>query len=259
MLAVRRYLADLDQRMADLSFLDQVLAEHALRDERVRRLMTLSGVHVTVAVGLLAAIGDIKRFVSSEKRASYFGLNPSVRQSGNGPTRHGCITKQGRSHARAMLVEAAWAAARVPGPLRACVFRAVAASRGGRCHGAQVGRLGLASSEQGCRPRRRPCTRHTRLTLRKLLDFPAAIRRPHQSRQRRRGITSTTRFPPTDPFAGGRYFSWPAASRIRWAITSGWESMDRWPAFTSMVVACIRLARKRSRSGLIVMSSLDTA
>jgi transposase len=43
MLAVRRYLADLDQRMADLAVLDRVLAEHALRDERVRRLMTLSG------------------------------------------------------------------------------------------------------------------------------------------------------------------------------------------------------------------------
>src|SRR5580698_2239328 len=123
MLAVRRYLADPDQRMADLSVLDQVLAEHALRDERVRRLMTLSGVHVTVAMGLLAAIGDIKRFASSEKLVSYFGLNPSVRQPGNGPAHHGRITKQGRSHARAMLVEAAWAAARVPGPLRAFFLR----------------------------------------------------------------------------------------------------------------------------------------
>jgi transposase len=123
MLAVRRYLADLDQRAADLAVLDRVLAEHALRDERVRRLMTLSGVHVTVAMGLLAAIGDITRFASSEKLVSYFGLNPSVRQSGNGPAHHGRITKQGRSHARAMLVEAAWAAARVPGPLRAFFLR----------------------------------------------------------------------------------------------------------------------------------------
>jgi transposase len=123
MLAVRRSLADLDQRMTDLAVLDRVLAEHALRDERVRRLMTLSGVHVTVAMGLLAAIGDIKRFASSEKLVSYFGLSPSVRQSGNGPAHHGRITKQGRSHARGMLVEAAWAAARVPGPLRAFFLR----------------------------------------------------------------------------------------------------------------------------------------
>ena len=122
-IAIRRYLADLDQRAADLDALDAALAERAMKDERARRLMTLSGVHVTVAMGLLAAIGDITRFASSEKLVSYLGLNPSVRQSGNRPAQHGRITKQGRSHARAMLVEAAWAAARAPGPLRAFFLR----------------------------------------------------------------------------------------------------------------------------------------
>jgi transposase len=38
-IAVRRYLADLDQRAADLEALDQALAERALRDDRARRLM----------------------------------------------------------------------------------------------------------------------------------------------------------------------------------------------------------------------------
>ena len=85
--------------------------------------MTISGVHVTVAVGLFAAIGDISRFASPEKLVSYLGLNPSVRQSGNGPAHHGQITKQGRAHARGMLVEAAWAAGRAPGPLRAFFVR----------------------------------------------------------------------------------------------------------------------------------------
>lgn len=47
------------------------------------------------------------------------GLSPSVRQSGEGPAYHGRITKQGRGQARGMLVEAAWAVARSPGPLRA--------------------------------------------------------------------------------------------------------------------------------------------
>jgi transposase len=122
-IAIRRYLADLDQRATDLGALETALAERAMKDERARRLMTLSGVHVTVAMGLLAAIGDITRFVSAEKLVSYLGLNPSVRQSGNRPAQHGRITKQGRSHARAMLVEAAWAAARAPGPLRAFFLR----------------------------------------------------------------------------------------------------------------------------------------
>jgi transposase len=122
-IAVRRYLADLEQRATNLDALNQALAERSLQDERARRLMTLGGVHVTVAMGLLAAIGDITRFASPEKLVSYLGLNPSVRQSGNRPAQHGRITKQGRSHARAMLVEAAWAAARAPGPLRAFFLR----------------------------------------------------------------------------------------------------------------------------------------
>jgi transposase len=54
---------------------------------------------------------------------SYLGLNPSVRQSGDAPAHHGRISKQGRAHARAMLVEAAWAAGRAPGPLRAFFLR----------------------------------------------------------------------------------------------------------------------------------------
>jgi transposase len=122
-LAIQRYLADLDCRVTDLSVLDRALAQRALQDKRVERLMTISGIHVTVALGLLAAIGDVSRFASSEKLVSYLGLNPSVRQSGDGRAHHGRITKHGRAHARAMLVEAAWAAARAPGPLRAFFMR----------------------------------------------------------------------------------------------------------------------------------------
>src|ERR1700738_1862969 len=50
----------------------------------------------------------------------------------------------------------------------------------------------------------------------------------------------------------------PAAWRISRVISSGWEISERWLAFTSMVLASIRLAMKRSRSGLIVRSSVDT-
>ncbi|WP_234839344.1 IS110 family transposase [Sinorhizobium medicae] len=49
---------------------------------------------------------------SPQKLVSYFGLNPRVRQSGHGAAHHGRISKIGRSDARAMLVEAAWAAAK---------------------------------------------------------------------------------------------------------------------------------------------------
>ena len=56
-----------------------------------------------------------------------------------------------------------------------------------------------------------------------------------------------------------RQVSCPAASSISRVMTCGWEIIDRWLAFTSMVLAPMRLAMKRSRSGLIVRSSVETA
>nr|WP_246732530.1 IS110 family transposase [Bradyrhizobium yuanmingense] len=79
--------------------------------------MRIIGVNSAVAAGIVAAIGDISRFNSPPKLVSYFGLNPPVHQSGLGAAHHGRISKIGSSHARAMLVEAAWAAAKAPGPL----------------------------------------------------------------------------------------------------------------------------------------------
>src|SRR6266487_3867909 len=78
---------------------------------------------------IVAAVGDFGRFRSPEKLVSYLGLNPRVRQSGGQPASHGRITKQGRAHARGMLVEAAWVAAKIPGPLRA-FYERVRARRG---------------------------------------------------------------------------------------------------------------------------------
>nr|WP_231616453.1 MULTISPECIES: transposase [Burkholderia] len=74
-------------------------------------------------IGLLSTIGDVERFTSPEKLVSYFGLNPSVYQSGPTPTRRDHITKRERSYARASLVEAAWGATQAPDPrLCASVF-----------------------------------------------------------------------------------------------------------------------------------------
>ena len=52
-----------------------------------------------------------------------------MRQSGSEPARHGRISKQGPGETRHVLVEAAWHAARTPGPLRAFHER-IAARRG---------------------------------------------------------------------------------------------------------------------------------
>ena len=126
---LRANLRVFDRLGEDLAVIERDLARSALADENVARLIAIPGIDMVVALAVIAAIGDINRFGEPQKLVSYLGLNPSVRQSGPGPAHHGRITKQGRGHARGMLVEAAWAAARAPGPLRAFFLR-VRAKRG---------------------------------------------------------------------------------------------------------------------------------
>ena len=95
-LAVERHLREFDRLGDDLKVIERDLARSALGDEGVKRLMTIPGVDMVVALAIVAAIGDVGRFEQSQKLVSYLGLNPSVRQSGPGPAYHGRITKQGR-------------------------------------------------------------------------------------------------------------------------------------------------------------------
>jgi transposase len=106
--AIERHIRELDRLTDDLATIDKEIAGDALDDDAIARLLTITGINLTVAAGIVAAIGDINRFSSPQKLVSYFGLNPRVRQSGLGAAHHGRISKVGRSHARAMLVEAAW-------------------------------------------------------------------------------------------------------------------------------------------------------
>jgi transposase len=117
--AIGRHIREYDRVTDDLRVVERELARHALGSPDTKRLMTIPGVDMVVAVGLLAAIGPIERFAEPGRLVAFLGLNPSVYQSGTSLARHGRITKQGPCHARTMLVEAAWQAIRSPGPLRA--------------------------------------------------------------------------------------------------------------------------------------------
>jgi transposase len=101
---------------------DQQLLKTAAIEEQARLLMTIPGVGVTVAMGLLAAIGDIRRFPSPGQLASYFGLVPRVSQSA-GRSYYGRITKAGPGHARSLAVEAAQMLARSPSPIATTFYR----------------------------------------------------------------------------------------------------------------------------------------
>jgi transposase len=108
---------------------DAALGRIALERPEVKRLMTIPGVDATVALSLAAAVGDFRRFRSPEQLVSYLGLNPRVKQPGGRAASHGRITRNGRAHARGMLVEAAFTASKIPGPLRA-FYQRVRARRG---------------------------------------------------------------------------------------------------------------------------------
>lgn len=73
----------------------------------VEALCCLRGVKTLTAMTLLSEINDIHRFRSPRALMAYFGLVPTERSSGN-RERRGPITKAGNTHARRILVEAAW-------------------------------------------------------------------------------------------------------------------------------------------------------
>jgi len=127
--SVEALLRQLDFHGDELVEVEHDIAVDAVDDAVITRLMTVPGINVTVAMSIIAAVGDFSRFEDPNRLVSYLGLNPRVRQSGNSPAIHGRITKAGRSHARGMLVEAAFSASRAPGPLRA-FYRRIKERRG---------------------------------------------------------------------------------------------------------------------------------
>src|SRR5262245_5142260 len=74
----------------------------------VDALQALRGVQFTVAVIIVAELGDLTRFDKPSQLMSYLGLTPSEYSTGD--HRHqGTITKTGNAHARRALIEGAWA------------------------------------------------------------------------------------------------------------------------------------------------------
>jgi transposase len=107
--------------------IDGELRQHAKADPRVKTLTTLPGVGQFTALVMLAEIGDITRFGSARKLASWAGLTPTVRGS-DLTVRHGHISKQGSAWLRWVLNQAAQTAKR--SPEFADTYAAIAQRRG---------------------------------------------------------------------------------------------------------------------------------
>jgi transposase len=74
----------------------------------VQALQAMRGVQFTVAVTLMAELGDLSRFENPRHLMSSLGLTPSEYSSGE-RRRQGGITKAGNTFARRALIEGAWA------------------------------------------------------------------------------------------------------------------------------------------------------
>jgi transposase len=74
----------------------------------VDALQALRGVQFTVAVTMVAELGDLTRFDHPRQLMKFLGLIPSEYSSAE-RRRQGSITKAGNTHARRALVEGAWA------------------------------------------------------------------------------------------------------------------------------------------------------
>jgi transposase len=93
--------------------LDTEIRQRARSDPQVKALTQLPGVGPFTALVILAEIGDVSRFKSARKLASWAGLTPTVRGSDR-VAHYGHISKQGSTWLRWVLCEAAQTAKRSP-------------------------------------------------------------------------------------------------------------------------------------------------
>ena len=68
--AVEALLRQLDFHGQELAIIDAQLSQIALASDDVKRLMTIPGVDSTVALSIVAAVGDFERFASPGQRSA---------------------------------------------------------------------------------------------------------------------------------------------------------------------------------------------
>lgn len=125
--AVADCLAVIDFLQPLIDRLDADVHQRAKADRRVKVLTTLPGVGEFTALVILAEVGDIGRFPSARKLASWSGLTPTVRGS-DVHAHYGHVSKQGSVWLRWILIEAAQTAKRHPE--FAEIYQAIARRRG---------------------------------------------------------------------------------------------------------------------------------
>ncbi|KWD59202.1 IS110 family transposase [Burkholderia ubonensis] len=109
-LAFEEHRRSIEDRLTQCERLEAALREAVVEWRfypAVLGLQAMRGVQFTTAVGMLAELGDLSRFVHPRQLMAWLGVTPSERSSG-GKRHLGSITKTGNSYARKLLIDAAW-------------------------------------------------------------------------------------------------------------------------------------------------------
>jgi len=108
--ALQTYLNALDlatSRRAEIDAQIQDLLPAWSLAPLVNALQTLRGVAETIAISIVAEIGDLQRFANPRQLMAFLGLVPGEHSSGETVGMRG-ITKTGNLTVRSLLIEAAW-------------------------------------------------------------------------------------------------------------------------------------------------------
>lgn len=106
-----RQLRVIDLLSEEIKQIEKVIHSQVKKEPQSQRLMSIPGVGFILAYLFTSEIGDITRFASAKKLASYCGLVPSVKQSSN-QIHYGHLTKRGNRLLRWGFIEAAQVAIR---------------------------------------------------------------------------------------------------------------------------------------------------
>ena len=128
---LRSDLALLEALSEQVELIEAKIAALAVEDQRTRLLMTMTGVGYFSAMLIVSEVGDIGRFRSEKAFASWMGLAPVVRQSGE-RTWIGGVPRRSNGRLKAALVECAQTAVRCDARFRGLHER-VSRRRGSGC------------------------------------------------------------------------------------------------------------------------------
>ncbi len=107
-------LVEVHRSVLKAAQVERARLDQAVKDElglwpEAKQLDQIPGYGPVVTLGVLSSIDDPRRFSRQRQVASYAGMPPTVRDSGDS-IRRGGVTKQGRKLLRVLMVQAAYAA-----------------------------------------------------------------------------------------------------------------------------------------------------